>query len=269
MDDLEKDRDQTSREESAESDIQSGTPTAADGESEMPDTADKENNNGEENAEVSSETILPILQKTQKEESGVVSTIFDYLEIFAFSVCAVVLLFSFAARLCRVNGDSMNQTLKNGQMLLISDVFYTPKSGDIVVFHQTGETLNEPLVKRVIATGGQTVKIDFVNGITYVDGKEIENAYADDTYIWLGGRNSTATLPANLHYYTGSFLFYGGKYITDDGCYERQVPEGMVFVMGDNRNNSKDSRYPEVDMVDERRILGRVVLRVVPFTIFD
>lgn len=97
MDDLEKDRDQTSREESAESDIQSDTPTAADGESEMPDTADKENNNGEENAEVSSETILPILQKTQKEESGVVSTHFR----LSGDLCVLRLCRGSALLLCR------------------------------------------------------------------------------------------------------------------------------------------------------------------------
>lgn len=254
MDDRNQSLEDASREEDTAPEMSADNPGTDCPESEQPGTAD----------ENCTEITPP-----QKKDTSIVSAVFDYLEIFAFSVCAVVLLFSFTVRLCRVNGDSMNQTLKNGQMLLISDVFYTPKSGDIVVFHQTGETLNEPLVKRVIATGGQTLKIDFVHGITYVDGKEIENAYADDTYVWLGGRSGAALSVADQHYYPGPFFLHGGKYITEDGCYERKVPDGMVFVMGDNRNNSKDSRYPEVDMVDQRRILGKVVLRTIPFTIFD
>lgn len=203
-----------------------------------------------------------------KKEESMVAAIFDYVEIFAISLCAVVLLFSVALRLCRVNGSSMNQTLQNGEVLLISDLFYQPQNGDIIVFHQTG-TLNEPLVKRVIATGGQTVKIDFLNGITYVDGEVFEDAYADDTYVYLGGRNSSLLPKKEQKYNYGPFLQENGQYITADGCYERTVPEGTVFVMGDNRNDSKDSRYADVGFVDERRILGKVFLRLSPFTVFD
>ena len=84
------------------------------------------------------------------KNSSVIRTVFDYVEIFAICICLVFLIFTFVARICTVNGNSMNNTLKNKEVLVVSPLFYEPRQGDIVVFHQTGEQLNEPVVKRII-----------------------------------------------------------------------------------------------------------------------
>ena len=112
------------------------------------------------------------LKKSPKaEEASASVAMFDYIEMFVFAVVAVILFLSFACRICVVSGPSMNKTLLDGERLLVSDFFYTPKQGDIVVFHQTNEVydqFNEPIVKRVIATGGQFVKIDYAAAKVYV-----------------------------------------------------------------------------------------------------
>ena len=103
-------------------------------------------------------------QNTEKPRRSGVSEAFDYLEILIFAICVVFLLFTLSIRICRVDGDSMSTTLENEQLLIVSDLFYTPSSGDIIVFHQTNnsvESLNKPLVKRVIATAGQYYKIEY------------------------------------------------------------------------------------------------------------
>ena len=181
------------------------------------------------------------------KNSSVIRTVFDYVEIFAICICLVFLMFTFVARICTVNGNSMNNTLKNKEVLVVSPLFYEPKQGDIVVFHQTGE-LNEPVVKRVIALGGQTVKIDFDKGEVYVDGVLLKEKYA---YLDTG------------RYERRYFAQYDMDYATS--TFETVVPEGELFVMGDNRNHSLDSRSTSIGTVDERRLLGRVVFRLSPF----
>ena len=142
-------------------------------------------------------------------------------------------------------------------MVITTNIFYTPKQDDIIVFHQTaspGNTsvtaLNKPVIKRVIATEGQTVKLVYVSDNEmkiYVDGVEYtdEHAYFD---------------PLRNHIYPQ----HGKTEI--DGEYEWTVPEGHVFVLGDNRDNSNDSRSKEIHFVDERRILGKALFRIKPFT---
>ena len=115
-------------------------------------------------------TEAPAPEKDKKE--SVVSILFDYLEILVFSVCAVLIVFTVFCRLCRVDGSSMRNTLFNGENLITTNLV-KPEVGDIIVFHQTSErypNLNEPLVKRIIATEGQTVRIDYAKGEVYVDG---------------------------------------------------------------------------------------------------
>ncbi len=171
------------------------------------------------------------------------SSLFDYLEIFVFAICAVILLFSFAVRLCKVKGPSMEKTLIDGEMLIVSNLFYTPERGDIIVFHQTG-TLDEPIVKRVIATEGETIDIDFDTWtvtITDTDGKTF---VLNEPYRHLDG---------------------GKAVLTSSHSYPYTVPEGSLFVMGDNRNHSTDSRGDTIGMVDERRVLGKVIFRLTPF----
>ena len=187
--------------------------------------------------------------------ASIVSGIYDYAEIFAVSIVAVIFLFSFGIRLCRVDGSSMNQTLKNDEPLIAANFFYTPKQGDIVVFHLVNDSYHEPLVKRVIALEGQTVEIDMTNNQITVDGK----VYADEHAYLSGGA------------YEMRYEF-DKQYIFKDGertVFRATVPEGKIFVLGDNRNGSSDSRSVRVGFVDKRSVLGRAVLRLSPFAILD
>ena len=193
----------------------------------------------------------------EKKESAV-SLLFDYLEILVFSVCAVLLIFTLFGRLCKVNGSSMRNTLFHNEMLITTNLV-EPEAGDIIVFHQTSEqytNLNEPLVKRIIATEGQTVRIDYNKGEVYVDGTLLEESYVAllDRYGKDVGRWTQS--PG-----------YGFDHST--GIFEATVPEGCYFVMGDNRNNSLDSRSREVSFVDARRVLGKVIIRTKPWTVYE
>ena len=181
---------------------------------------------------------------SEEKRSNHFKTIVDYIEIYVIAVGFVILLFSFFCRLCTVSGPSMNDTLINGEKVIISDIFYTPKRGDIVVFHDTN-TLNEPVVKRVIATAGETVEISYnVRSMT---------VKITDT------NGNVSVLEENYIKYNGSASYLPGVYV---------VPEGTIFVMGDNRSHSMDSRHPDISFVDERSILGKVLFRITPVSKF-
>lgn len=193
-------------------------------------------------------------ENTDQKQSFAAS-MYDFVEMFVLAVVFVILLLTLFFRLCRVDGPSMNQTLQDGEPLIVSDLFYTPKNGDIIVFHQTNgerETTsplnryNEPIIKRVIATGGQHVKLDYAAKKVYVseDGTFDENDVIDESYAYFKTLDGT------------------DKWIQNSKVTEYHVPEGYLFVMGDNRNNSADSRSPEVGFVDERRVLGRVLFKL-------
>jgi signal peptidase I len=191
----------------------------------------------------------------EKKPSQLLTSMLDFVEIFTLSIVAVLLVFSFAFRLCRVDGDSMNNTLLNNEMLVTTDLFYTPKQGDVVVFHLSNDFYAQPLVKRVIATEGQTVMIDFTEGRIYVDGKEM-----NDPYAFIDGGQYAIRYSFNqsyIHKENGKVYF------------EATVPKGKIFVLGDNRNHSSDSRASTVGFVDVDCVLGKALFRISPFTILD
>ena len=181
-----------------------------------------------------------------QKRSSAISAILDVTEIFVFSISIVVLIFSFFFRVCTVDGPSMEKTLFDGEKLLISDVAYEPKRGDIIIFHQTG-SLNEAVVKRVIATGGETIDIDFKTWTVTITDKNGDVFVLDEPYMNLD--DSYPLLTSELEF----------PYL---------VPEGQLFVMGDNRNRSADSRGSRIGLVDERRVLGRVICRISPIDKF-
>ena len=170
-----------------------------------------------------------------------VNWLFDFLEVFSICMACIILTFTFIARLTKVDGHSMDDTLNDGQYLVVSNLFYTPKVGDIVVLQNTSldyAQLREPLVKRIIAVGGQTVDIalDGTVTITEADGS---SHVLEQTFIKNEAYNGAPT-----------------------HC---EVPEGYVFVMGDNRNGSTDSRDYRVGIVDERCVFGHALFRILPF----
>ena len=179
-------------------------------------------------------------QTTPQEESKKTKaqkTILSYLHDLVFGLVAVLLLFMLVFRVIVVSGPSMKETLQNGDcIILLSSVFYTePKYGDIVVVSKDAYKDGEPIIKRVIATEGQKVNIDFYSGIVSVDGVQLEEPYANT--------------PTNE--------FEGVEF-------PQIVPEGCVFVLGDNRNSSKDSRSPDIGMIDKREILGKALVIAFP-----
>lgn len=191
------------------------------------------------------------IKQTKYEKRSFSREFFEYVEIFVIAACTVLFMYSFVSRLCRVSGPSMNNTLADGQMLVVSNIGFTPSCGDIIVFHETGNELsglNEPIVKRVIATEGQTVDIDFTTWtvtITDVDG-------------------TVSVLDESSYMYLDS----GYAQILSDFEYPIEVPKGYLFVMGDNRNHSTDSRSRWLGLIDERKVLGKAIFRLTPLSQF-
>lgn len=163
------------------------------------------------------------------------SSFFEWIEAIVTAIIVVVVIFTFMFRIVTVSGPSMQNTVQDGDKVLMTDHNYEPEDGDIVIISH-GEEFSEPLIKRVIATEGQRLQIDFTSGDVYVNGKLL-----DEKYI----KNSTIT--------------------NEGGLIPSVIPAGYVFVMGDNRQNSKDSRSPEIGLIDERTILGKAQCVIYPF----
>jgi len=173
----------------------------------------------------------------EKKTSGA-SEAYDWIQCLVSALLICVLVFAFFVRIIGIKGSSMVPTFHNADSVIISNLFYQPKYGDVVVLRkQTFQ--KEPIIKRVIATEGQTVDIDFNAGVVYVDGKALNEPYIAEA--------------------THNRIDFDGK-IT--------VPENCVFVMGDNRNDSTDSRCSLIGCVDERYIMGKVLIRILPLNKF-
>jgi len=175
-------------------------------------------------------------KRLNKKESGR-DAVLLYLHDFVTWLVVILLVFLLLFRVVVVSGPSMNTTLVHGDyLLLINNLFYRePSQGDIVVISKESFKDGEPIIKRVIATEGQWVDIDFDAGVVYVNGTALEEPYTNT--------------PTNL--YEGIDF----PLMVDDGC---------IFVMGDNRNESKDSRSPEIGEIDKREVLGKAIFLFLP-----
>lgn len=162
-----------------------------------------------------------------------------YVHDLIYLLAVIIVVFILVFRLVVVSGSSMYSTLWDGDWLLVlSNTFYRePEYGDIIVVSKESFNDSEPIIKRVIATEGQTVDIDFVSGTVFVDGKMLDENYT----------------------YTSTNQDEGMKF-------PLTVAEGCVFALGDNRNNSLDSRFPAIGMIDKREILGKALFLFYPGT---
>ena len=177
--------------------------------------------------------------RQKAEEDSVDKSLTLYLHDMACVICGMLVMLLLIFRLVVVSGTSMNMTLLDGDyLLLLSNTFYrTPAQGDIVVISKDSFEDGAAFVKRVIATEGQTVDIDFTAGIVYVDGVALDEPYTN-----------------TLTNVSGGTLF---PLVVEEGC---------IFAMGDNRGISKDSRYPDIGQIDTREILGKAIFLIVPGT---
>ena len=171
----------------------------------------------------------------EEKETSVRGEVYDWLLCVVSAIVGCVLIFTFFVRIVGVVGTSMLPTLHNGDYLLTSKLFYEPKQGDIVVLHKASFD-ERAIVKRVIATEGQTVDIDFTAGVVYVDGEALQEDYVNAPTLRALDFKEAVT-----------------------------VPENCVFVLGDNRNDSLDSRRSTLGCVDKGYIIGRGYMVLLPF----
>ena len=172
--------------------------------------------------------------------NGAVSGVYDWVKCIIFAISIVVICLTFVFRLVDVEGHSMNDTLFTKDKVVVTSLFYQPKNNDIVVISH-GAEYKKPIIKRVIATEGQTLKLDYENEKIIVDGIEIAEPYI---------KEST---------FSG---FYGNMTPPE------VIPEGKVFVLGDNRRISLDSRTTEVGLIDVKDVIGKAQFVAFPFDHF-
>ena len=182
------------------------------------------------------ENIKEEIKENEPEKEGLnlADELIEWAESFVFAIFVIILVFTFIFRIVQVDGPSMEDTLHNGDRLILTHFNYTPQRGDVVVLNSRG--LNETIIKRVIAVEGDTISIDFVNGIVTLNGEELKEDYIKEpTYFQEGRAIENLT-----------------------------IGEGQVFVMGDNRNHSTDSRAEIVGVIDTEDILGKAIFRIYP-----
>lgn len=173
--------------------------------------------------------------KATHDKNKKVASLYDWVEAAVFSLIVIVLLFTFVCRIVRVDGTSMENTLMHNDRLLLFNVNYEPQRGDIVVVTREDD---EPLIKRVIAVAGDTVSIDEVSNQVTVNGKVLEEDYIK------------------------------GVTVARDFIGEQTVPDGCLFVLGDHRTVSLDSRSESIGFVSEGDVLGKAVFRIWPISGF-
>ncbi len=191
-------------------------------------------------------TPTPVPEEEPKEKRTLrdwLGDIYELVEMLGIISVTLMLLFAFVIRLNIVDGHSMDMTLADGEYLAVSGLLYDPEPGDIVIVHKiNADPYDNPIVKRVIATEGQTVDIDFSTWTLKVDGEVIDEPYryiSDDPLL------------------------------TSDWNFPVTVGENEIFVMGDNRNNSADSRTSEIGMIDKRCVVGKAYVRIFPMQKFE
>lgn len=164
----------------------------------------------------------------------VMKKLFEMLENICFSVLFITVVMTFFFRVIVVEGNSMNRTLSNGDRVIITNFCYTPQRGDIVVTDKNNY-FKTPLIKRVIAIEGDTIKIDYSTGDVYINGEILSEDYIKEKIA-----------------------------ISDKETLEITIPDGYVFLMGDNRNQSSDSRESVVGVINEKNIMGKAIFRIMP-----
>ena len=179
------------------------------------------------------------ISRDDRKESNWKKSVILYLHDLVYMLTVILLIFLLFFRVIVVSGDSMYSTLLDGDyLLLLSNLFYhEPDYGDIVVLSKQSFDNGSPIVKRVIATEGQLVDIDFDNGIVYVDGMALNEPYIN--------------CPTTMN---------------EGNVFPQTVNENCIFVLGDNRGVSRDSRDPVIGQIDKREILGKAIFLMIPGT---
>lgn len=171
---------------------------------------------------------------------GMMAGVYDWIRCIIFAIAIVVIVLTFVFRLVDVEGTSMCDTLQTKDKVIVTNLLYTPRDNDIVVISH-GAEYKKPIIKRVIATEGQTLELDYENEKIIVDGIEISEPYIKGT-----------TFSGN----------YGNNAIPS------VIPEGKIFVMGDNRQVSLDSRSTEIGLIDVKDVIGKAQVVAFPFDHF-
>ncbi len=172
----------------------------------------------------------------QLNKSRMTLSFFDILKTFILFFTVICIIFTFFVREVNIDGESMKDTLFNGDKVMLSNLFYTPKVGDIVAI-DADQQIGKIIIKRVIAVGGQTVKIDYDNNKVIVDGVVLDEDY-------VASPTNRPTISWDI---------------------PQVIPEGYIFVMGDNRSVSLDSRSGSVQLIPEEMVIGKAQLVIYPF----
>ena len=175
-------------------------------------------------------------EQSAGKKDALEGTLYCWAQALVTAVVGVILLFTFGVRLISVNGPSMQDTLYTGDRLLVLNAMFCGfKAGDVVVINDYNAELDDTLVKRIVATGGQTVDVDFVTGVVYVDGQALDEPYIKEP-----------------------------TYTAEGVSFPLTLAEDEVFVMGDNRNHSTDSRDLRLGPVKQGYLQGKALLLVTP-----